>query len=119
GERIFALAHGDRVMRDLMVATPEGIVDILGKQRRFRALFAARVIDGELHLTSTRLAVKVGTNHLRVPGPVAPRVKLTERYSAEDGRQHVSVSVRVPILGTVYEYAGSFRYDRKAVAPCG
>lgn len=77
------------------------------------------VIDGELHLTSTRLAVKVGTNHLRVPGPVAPRVKLTERYSAEDGRQHVSVSVRVPILGTVYEYAGSFRYDRKAVAPCG
>lgn len=81
GERVFALTQGDRVMRDLMVATPEGIVDIMGKQRRFRALFAAHAIDGD--------------------------------------RQHVSVSVRVPILGTVYEYAGSFRYDRKAVAPCG
>ena len=114
GERTFQLPGGDRVMRDVIVATPDGLVDILGMRRRFRALFMADVVDGALHLTSTRVAVRVGARHVRIPRAPAPRIALVERYSEEDDRQHVNVTVSVPLLGRVYEYAGSFRYELRA-----
>lgn len=98
-------------MRDLIVATPDGIVDVLGARRRFRALFAARVLDGGLFLTSTRVAVRVGTHHVKIPRFIAPRVMLEERFSDDDNRQHVSLTMYVPLVGKVYEYAGSFRYN--------
>ncbi len=113
GERIFHLPGGDRVMRDLIVATSAGLVDVLGTRRRFRALFTAEVVDGALRLDSTRVAVRLGTRHLRIPSFLAPRVALGERYSDDDGLQHVEVTVSLPLLGRVYEYAGSFRYRLK------
>ncbi len=114
GERIFRLASGDRVMHDLIAASPDGLVDILGRRRRFRALFAANVVDGGLHLESTRVALRIGNRHFIVPRPVAPRVRLTERFSDADSCQHVQVTVTLPLIGRVYEYAGSFRYEVKA-----
>ena len=108
--RTFRLARGDRVMRDLIVATPKGLVDILGRSRRFRVLFAAQVVDGGLNLESRRVAVRIGRRHFVIPSFAAPRVLLSERFSPEDDRQHVDVTVEVPGLGRVYEYAGSFRY---------
>ncbi len=116
GERTFRLAGGDRVMRDLIAATPDGLVDILGARRRFRALFAAEVVEGGLHLESTRVSVRVGSRQLILPRLIAPRVRLTERFSDADDRQHVVVTVDVPLIGRVYEYAGSFRYEVRAGA---
>lgn len=116
GERTFRLAGGDRVMRDLIVATPDGLVDILGARRRFRALFAAEVLEGGLRLESTRVSVRVGSRQLILPRLIAPRVRLTERFSDADDRQHVVVTVDVPLIGRVYEYAGSFRYEVRAGA---
>jgi hypothetical protein len=113
-ERMFRLAGGSRTMRDLIVATPEGLVDILGARRRFRALFAAEIVDGGLRLESTRVAVRIGSRHVVVPGFVAPRVRLIERFSEADELQHVEVTVSLPVLGKVYEYAGSFRYEPRA-----
>lgn len=117
GERIFRFTHGDSVMHDLITATADGLVDVLGRSRRIRALFTADIVDGELRLVSTRIVVRAGGHHWRIPGPVAPRVSLIERYSEKDERQHVAVTVVVPIIGTVYEYSGSFRYGQKAKRP--
>ncbi len=114
GERTFHLVGGDRVMHDLIVVTPDGLVDILGTRRRFRALFSAEVVDGGLHLASTRMAVRIGSRHLELPRLLTPRVRLTERFLDSDDRQHVEVTVCIPVLGSVYEYAGSFRYRVRA-----
>lgn len=84
-ERSFMFDRGSGVMRDRIVATPDGIVDVLGAHRRFRALFVSQVVVGGLRLTSTRVALRIG-------------------------RRHVSLSMHAPLVGKVYEYAGSFRY---------
>lgn len=110
----FATRNGgsdDRVMCDRIMATPQGIVDILGVQRRFRALFVTDVVDGELRLTSSRVALRIGRRHLVIPGCLSPTVTLTERFSDADERQHVALTMRAPLVGKVYEYAGSFRYE--------
>ncbi|WP_375387504.1 DUF4166 domain-containing protein [uncultured Amnibacterium sp.] len=63
--------------------------------------------DGGLRLDSMRVRLRVGP--LRLPlGPLSPAVRLTERF--EDGRQRVALTVDVPVLGRIYEYAGSFTY---------
>ncbi len=114
GERTFHLPDGDRVMRDLILAAPEGLVDILGSRRSLRALFAAEILDGALRLASSRVSLRIGRRWLRIPGPLAPHVELVERFSEEDDRQHVEVALSLPLVGRVYEYAGSFRYELRA-----
>lgn len=115
-ERTFLLSKsiqrsGDRVMRDRISATPMGIVDVLGARRRLRALFVTEVVDGQLRMTSSRMAVRIGRQHFLVPRVVAPTVTLTERFSDDDECQHVALVLRVPLVGRVYEYAGSFSYE--------
>ncbi len=110
-ERRFHLAGGDRVMRDLIVRTSAGLVDVLGRRRRIRVRLEAQVIEGELRMRSRRVELRIASWHIRLFGPLAPRVELTERFSHTDGRQHVTVEIRVPLLGKVYEYEGSFAYE--------
>jgi hypothetical protein len=38
-------------------------------------------------------------------------VALTERYDDVREMQAVSIVVRVPLIGRVYQYAGAFRYE--------
>ena len=47
---------------------------------------------------------------LRVPRAIAPTVTLVERSDVADGRQHVALEVRAPLIGRLYEYSGSFSY---------
>lgn len=115
-ERTFRFNSGESVMSDRIIATPDGLVDILGARRRFRALFDAQVIDGGLHLTSTRVALRIGRRHLIIPRIIAPRVTLTERFWDNDERQHVALSMHAPLVGKVYEYAGSFHYEIESEA---
>ncbi len=115
-QRTFTFANGpggryDRVMGDRISATPKGIVDVLGAQRRLRALFVTDVVGGELRLISSRVAMRIGRGHLIIPRWLAPTVMLTERFSDDDGHQHVSLTMHAPVVGKVYEYAGSFRYE--------
>lgn len=112
-ERVFTFHGATSIMRDRIVATPDGMVDVLRARRRFRALFVTQVVDGGLRLTSTRMALRIGRRHLMISRMFAPRVTLTERFSDSDERQHVSLSVHAPLVGKVYEYAGSFRYEIK------
>ena len=86
------------------------LVDRLGSPARVEAWFGARVEGGALRLVSRRVAVRVGRFRLVIPRALAPVVALTERYDGELGAQAVSIAVRAPLLGRVYQYAGTFRY---------
>ena len=109
--RVFELAAGRRIMTDAISASPDGLVDYLGARRRMRAHLTTSVRDGALHLASTGVAVRLGRRWVGIPAWLAPSVTLTERFSDDDARQHVAVAVTMPVIGTVYEYAGSFTYE--------
>lgn len=110
GIRTFSFPLGDRIMTDAVTAERRGLVDYLGTQRRWRILLAAEVVNGELHLVSTGVAVRCGRFELAIPQVFAPVVRLSERFDSSADRQRVSVTIDSPQLGRLYEYAGSFSY---------
>jgi len=109
-ERQIALMTGTWTMVDAIAAVGPGttLVDDLGRHRRLRVVLEPTVVDGALVLRSTAVGIRFGLIRVRVPNAVAPRVKLTERFAA--GRQHVSVTIDLPVIGRIYEYSGSFEY---------
>ncbi|HYI31831.1 MAG TPA: DUF4166 domain-containing protein [Glaciibacter sp.] len=111
GARRFHFSTGDRTMVDAITAEPEGLVDHLGARRRFSAHLEARAVDGALLLDSAAVSLRVGRVRFRLPRPLAPRIALSERIDDTTGEQKVAVTIDLPILGRVYEYAGSFRYE--------
>ena len=108
--RVFRLQGGDRVMVDAVSFTRIGLVDALGVGGRVRAAFSVTVVDGALVLDSNRVGLALGPMRLSLPQLLSPRVRLVERFDEAQDRQTVSVSIDMPVLGRIYEYAGSFRY---------
>jgi hypothetical protein len=98
-------------MIDLIGAEDGEIIDRLGAPVRLEARLRASVIDGGLRMASAASAVRMG--RLRVPLPrfLAPRVTLTERYDSAADAQRVAIAVDFPLVGRIYEYAGTFRYE--------
>lgn len=105
--RTFHFASGPRSMTDLMSLRDGALHDELGARRRYGVVLEATVENGALRLRSVRMWVRLG----RIPVPVPARVALTERWSDELARQHVSVTITVPVIGRVYEYSGYFDYQ--------
>lgn len=107
-ERVFRFAGGDRTMTDEIGITSAGLTDRLGC---VDVRLEPSVVAGRLVLESTSAVLRLGP--LRVPlGLLAPRVSLVER--TEGDRQHVSLRLSHPLLGTLYEYSGSFTYAVEA-----
>lgn len=104
GVRTFHFATGDRTMVDVMSAD-DGLVDVLGNRRQYRAELAGTVQDGALTLRST--AMRTRLLGIRLPGSV----EVTERWDDDMQRQHVAVVITAPLIGRVYEYSGFFTYD--------
>ncbi|AMB60365.1 hypothetical protein AWU67_05420 [Microterricola viridarii] len=110
--RRFQLRGGDWVMVDEIGLDARGrLTDRLGRTGLIEAVFRADVVDGALQLRSTRVALRAGRLRLGLPGFLAPRVLLIERWDEKDERQHVTLTMTAPLLGTLYEYGGSFRYE--------
>jgi hypothetical protein len=99
-----------RVMRHEIRMTPRGLVDALGTRGRLEARLRAAPVDGRLELVSTGTALRVGRR--RIPIPFAPRVHLVERRDGD--RQRVELTLVAPLIGRIYEYAGSFDYRIEA-----
>jgi hypothetical protein len=98
-------------MRDATSASRAGIVDRIGVPTRLTAAFFTEVgADGELLLTSHRVHVTLAGLGLRLPGWIAPRIRLVERFDEAAGRQRVAITVDAPVLGRIYEYGGTFAY---------
>lgn len=109
--RRFHLSTGNRIMVDAITAEPGGLVDHLGAGRRFSATLAARVTDGSLFLDSTAVSVRIGRVQVTLPRFLAPRIALREQFDDATDHQHVDVTIDIPVIGRVYEYAGSFLYE--------
>lgn len=111
GERTFHLARGPWVMRDAVALTRHGrVVDELGEPGLVAACFDVETHEGALRLTSRAVGLRLGRLRLRIPRPVAPVVRLTERFDDALDRQAVSLTIDAPVLGRVYEYRGDFTY---------
>jgi hypothetical protein len=111
--RQFEFGSGPRTMTDAITAGDTGLVDYLGVRRSVTATLVVEVSSGELHLRSTGIAISLGRLRLRMPVAISPRVALVERFDDAAGRQKVSLTLTAPILGLLYEYAGSFDYTIK------
>jgi hypothetical protein len=109
--RTFRLRAGDRNMVDSITSNGNTLIDYLGTERRYRGHFASSVEAGRLDLSMTRLAVRIRTAWVTLPRWISPTVTLTERFDDESGQPHVEVVTTMPVLGRIYEYAGSFDYE--------
>lgn len=111
--RHFEFGSGARTMIDAITAGESGLVDYLGDRRRVVATLVAEVSSGELHVRSAGVTISLGRLKLRLPAGVAPTVALVERFDDAAGCQRISLTLTAPILGRLYEYAGSFDYTIK------
>jgi hypothetical protein len=104
-------ARRDRDMVDVIAEEDGSLVDRLGVGAPLWARFDARAEDGALLLRSNAVAVCLGSRHFRIPRVVAPRVTLREAFDESVDRQRVDVTLSLPLVGLVYEYRGTFRYE--------
>ena len=105
--RVFHFPGGDATMTDEIGTTSAGLTDRLGEHGLVSATLEASVVNRRLVLRSTGVTLRLGA--VRVPlGVLSPRVTLVERTDGD--RQHVSLRLSLPVIGTVYEYAGRFSY---------
>lgn len=107
GTRWFGFPRATRVMRDTMHVVGGEIVQRLGRRGGLEVRLAARASAEGMLLRSRRLAWRI--RGLRVP---LPRIAGVEVRETEDGngRQRVDVRLRMPLLGEVFRYSGTFVY---------
>ena len=111
-ERALHLPAGTWIMRDHVRDLPGGrIVDQLGRPGLLAAIFDVRTEGGALELRSVRVGLRIGPLRLRIPRLLAPRILLRESADAASGGQRVALTVDLPLLGRIHEYAGTFRYE--------
>lgn len=108
--REFGFLSGRRTMVDEVHLVEGRLVDDIGVHRRFRAELDARVEGGALHLTSTRMLVRLGPLLIPLPRRWSPRLALVERFVDSEGRQRVDLVLDAPLIRTLYEYRGTFEY---------
>lgn len=115
--RRFRFASGDRVMTDRIIYTRHGLRQRLGAGERVVAEMFVRPVDGGLRITSGRVGIRMLGLRFSLPARWSPSIEVLERTLA-DGRQHVSLTLDLPVVGRAYEYAGAFSYRiEKAARP--
>lgn len=115
--RRFEFRSGAREMVDTVHFRNGRVVDVLGSGGQLRVAFEASARDGALVLRSTAVGLRLGRVRLRIPTAVAPRARLVEQFDPSSGRQRVRFTLDAPLLGRIYEYAGSFVYEIEQEAP--
>lgn len=109
-ERTFRFPRAEWVMGDSIGVVGDELVDRLGPSRRYVARLRPQIVDGTLTMESTGLRIRVGRRTVPLPAAISPRVALTERFDDRVGRQHVSLTLTMPLIGRLYEYSGYFDY---------
>jgi len=104
--RTFHFPGRDRPLEDTMRVVGGELHDFLGRRRGFEVRMRLTVTDGLLQMRSDRQWLHLGSARL----PVPPFVTVTVDESWADGRQHVDVRLRSPLVGEWFRYAGSFTY---------
>jgi hypothetical protein len=104
--RMFHFPRRDRPLEDTMRVVDGRLHDFLGTRRRFEVRLALTIVDGLLEMRSDRQWLHLLGARMRLPSFAT----VTVSESWLDGRQHVDVRLRSPILGEWFRYAGSFSY---------
>ena len=116
GHREFLIPGTAWTMRDRMVAGPDGsVLDFLGAPALLAARFSVTVRAGALQMTSTHVGLRVAGRTWTLPMALTPTVTLAESYDDQTGRQRVAVTITAPIIGRIYEYAGTLTYQIEEV----
>lgn len=110
GKRIFHLPGGDWTMTDRVSRTPRGLHDEVGEPATVVASLALSTRNGTLLLRNTRAGIRIGRIRITAPRWFTPRLRITESITVDD-RQHVAMTLDVPVIGRIYEYRGSFTYE--------
>jgi hypothetical protein len=104
--RTFHFPDRDRPLEDTMRVVDGRLHDFLGKRRGFEVRMGLTITNGLLEMRSDRQWLHLGRLRIRLP----QLATVTVSESWRDGRQHVDVRLRSPILGEWFRYAGSFSY---------
>jgi hypothetical protein len=104
--RTFRFPRRDRPLEDTMRVVDGALHDFLGKRHGFEVRMELAVAHGLLQMRSNRQWLHLG--RARIPLPRFATVTVSESWS--DGRQHVDVRLRSPLLGEWFRYAGTFTY---------
>jgi hypothetical protein len=104
--RTFHFPGRDRPLEDTMQVVDGRLHDFLGLRRGFEVRMALRITDGLLEMRSDRQWLHLLGIRARLPRFAT----VTVSESWRDGRQHVDVRLRSPLLGEWFRYAGSFSY---------
>jgi Domain of unknown function (DUF4166) len=104
--RTFHFPGRDRPLEDTMRVVDGRLHDFLGKRRGFEVRMDLTITNGLLEMRSDRQWLHLGGLRIRLPRLAT----VTVSESWLDGRQHVDVRLRSPILGEWFRYAGSFSY---------
>lgn len=113
--RSFDFAGVTRTMEDTMLAGRDGLLhDFLGRRRFLEVSLRLSVSpEGWLRMRSVGTWFWLGRIRIPVPRLLSARVDLTERWDSASASQKVDVTLTHPVLGRVFEYRGSFVYDRR------
>lgn len=117
--RTFRFPSGDQEFVDVLRAGdgPGALENVLGDAGRVELRLRAEVMhDGGLGLRSERAYLRLGRIRIPLPRLLSVTVAVVDGFDEAEARQTVDVVVRNPILGTVMEYRGWFRWRREDAA---
>ncbi|WP_045072929.1 DUF4166 domain-containing protein [Psychromicrobium lacuslunae] len=114
--RSFHFEAGSRVMIDAITAEPASksttrLVDYLGSSGRLAASLLVSAQNGQLELRSEAISVRLLGRRFTLPRVIAPTVQITEGVDESTGLQRISMELRQPQLGLLYQYQGRFNYQ--------
>ncbi|WP_460801777.1 DUF4166 domain-containing protein [Microbacterium sp. GXF6406] len=96
---------------------PGTLVNIVGDGGRLEILLDVTVMeDGALRLTTRSTRARIGGHRLRLPRLLGIDGVVVNGYDRARSRGTITARMRNPLLGTVMEYRGWFRYEHR-IAP--
>jgi hypothetical protein len=107
--RTFQFPDRSRTLVDSMRVVDGLLHDYLGKRGGLEVRLRLTIADGLLRMRSDQLWLHV--LGARIPLPPIATVRVDESWA--DGKQHVDVRLRSPLLGEWFRYAGSFTYHHE------
>lgn len=111
--REFRFPDVTQFISDRLTATPRhGVVhNVLGERGRLQLLEQCSVTSGgALRMDSLRVALRIGGRRLPLGGILGVTVALEDGWDEQQKRRTIAMTVKNPLLGTILEYRGWYRY---------
>ena len=116
-ERIFQFQHKSRYFNALMTLDEERLVikDYLGEPSLFYSDLDFLVTEaGHLQIASLNQRLVLGKLEIPLPRFLQGLATVTEKYIDEQELYQITVTVKNPLIGSVFSYEGTFSPDENA-----